>query len=402
MIKGYKYRLDPTQEQIIQMEKTFGCCRYVYNWSLDLKIKIYQSEKRSLTAVDLCKQLTLLKKDENHLWLNEVSNECLQQSIRCMDSAFTKFFREHTGFPRFKSKHRDKNVFKNINSVRFDFENNRIKIPVIGWIKFFSNRIFEGKTGTVTISKSSTGKFYASILVDDGIPLPNKFVIDSDTTVGVDVGIKDFAVLSNGQVFGNPKYLESSQKRLGCLQRRVSRKKKGSNRYKKAKYNFAICHERIRNRRQDFLHKVSKRIISENQTIIIEDLNVSGMLKNHCLSKGIASASWGEFFRMLQYKSDWLGTNFIRIGRFEPSSKMCGCGYIHRDLKLSDRIWTCPECGSVNDRDLLAANNIKKFGLEKQNLLTQDNINKTPVVNWEGDVELSALAGAVKRQNILV
>lgn len=182
----------------------------------------------------------------------------------------------------------------------------------------------------------------------------------------------------------------------------MSRKKKGSNRWKKAKHDVAVCHERIRNRRQNFLHKVSKKIVSENQTIIIEDLNVGGMLKNHCLSKGIASASWNEFFKMLQYKSDWRGVNLIRIGRFEPSSKMCGCGYIHRNLKLSDRVWTCPECGAVNDRDLLAANNIKKFGLEKQNLLTQENINKTPVVNREGDVELSAVAGAVKRQNVLV
>lgn len=402
MIKGYKYRLDPTPEQIVQMEKTFGCCRYVYNWALDLKIKTYQGEKRSLSAVDLCKQLTLLKKDDNHLWLNEVSNECLQQSIRCMDSAFTKFFREHTGFPKFKSKHRNKNVFKNVNSVKFDFENNRVKIPIIGWIKFFANRSFEGKIGTITISKSSTGKFYASVLIDDGIPNPDKFVIDSDTTVGIDVGIKDFAVLSNGQVFSNPKYFESAQKRLGCLQRRFSRKHKGSNRWKKAKHDVAVCHERIRNRRQDFLHKVSKKIVSENQTIIIEDLNVGGMLKNHCLAKGIASASWSEFFRMLQYKSDWRGVNLIRIGRFEPSSKMCGCGYIHRDLKLSDRVWTCPECGSVNDRDLLAANNIKRFGLEKKNLLTQENINKTPVVNREGGVELSAVAGTVKRQNVLV
>lgn len=182
----------------------------------------------------------------------------------------------------------------------------------------------------------------------------------------------------------------------------MSRKQKGSNRYKRAKHNVAACHERIRNRRQDFLHKVSKKIVSENQTIIIEDLNVEGMLKNHCLAKSIASASWSEFFRMLQYKSDWRGVNLVRIGRFEPSSKMCGCGYIHRDLKLSDRIWTCPECGAVNDRDLLAACNIKKFGLEKQNLLTQENINKSPVVNRVGDVESSALAGAVKRQIISV
>ena len=402
MIKSFKYRLNPSKSQILQIEKTFGCCRYVYNWALNLKIKTYQDEKRSLTAIDLCKQLTLLKKDENHLWLNEVSNECLQLSIRCMDSAFTKFFREHTGFPKFKSKHHSKSSFKNINSVRIDFDNSRIKLPIVGWVNFYKNRSFEGKIGTVTVSKSTTGKYYVSVLVEGGNPLPEKFPIISTTSVGIDVGLKDFAVLSNGQVFQNPKYLEKSSKRLSCLQRRLSRKKKGSNRYKRAKLTVAICHERIINRRSDFLHKVSKKIISENQTVIIEDLNVEGMLKNHCLAKGISSAAWSEFFRMLQYKSDWSGVNLIRIGRFEPSSKMCSCGYIYKDLKLSDRIWICPNCGSKNDRDLLAAQNIKKFGLEKQNLLTQENINKTPVVNRGGDVELPAVAGAVKRQNVLV
>lgn len=402
MIKSFKYRLNPSKSQILQIEKTFGCCRYVYNWALNLKIKTYQSEKRSLTAIDLCKQLTLLKKDENHLWLNEVSNECLQLSIRCMDSAFTKFFREHTRFPKFKSKHHNKSSFKNINSVRIDFDNSRIKLPIVGWVNFYKNRSFEGKIGTVTVSKSTTGKYYVSILVEDGNPLQEKFPIISTTSVGIDVGLKDFAVLSNGQVFQNPKYLEKSSKRLSCLQRRLSRKKKGSNRYKRAKLTVAICHERIRNRRSDFLHKVSKKIISENQTVIIEDLSVEGMLKNHCLAKGISSVAWSDFFRMLQYKSEWNGVNLIRVGQFEPSSKMCSCGHIYKDLKLSDRVWICPNCGSKNDRDLLAAQNIKKFGLEKQNLLSQENINKTPVVNREGDVELSAVAETVKRQNVLV
>lgn len=150
------------------MEKTFGCCRYIYNWALDLKIKAYQESKKSLSAVDLCKELTLLKQKEDHLWLKEVSNESLQQSIRCLDSAFTKFFREHTGFPKFKSKHRDKSTFKNINSVKIDFENNKIKIPILGWVKFYKNRSFEGKIGTITVSKSSTGKYYVSVLVEDG------------------------------------------------------------------------------------------------------------------------------------------------------------------------------------------------------------------------------------------
>lgn len=401
MIKSFKYRLNPTKSQIVQMEKTFGSCRYIYNWALDLKIKVYQESKKSLSAVDLCKKLTLLKQKEDHFWLKEVSSESLQQSIRCLDSAFTKFFREHTGFPKFKSKHRDKPTFKNINSVKIDFENSKIKIPILGWVNFYKNRSFEGKIGTVTVSKS-IGKYYVSILIEDGNSLPEKNPITPSTSVGIDVGLKDFAVLSNGQVFQNPKYLEKSSKRLACLQRRLSRKKKGSNRYKKAKLTVAICHERIRNRRQDFLHKVSKRIISENQTVIIEDLNVEGMLKNHCLAKGISSVAWNTFFRMLQYKAGWNGVNFIRIGRFEPSSKMCSCGYINKDLKLSDRKWICPCCGSENDRDLLAAQNIKRFGLEKQNLLTQENINKTPVVNREGDVELSAVAGAVKRQIILI
>lgn len=304
MIKSFKYRLNPTKSQIIQMEKTFGCCRYIYNWALDLKIKAYQESKKSLSAVDLCKELTLLKQKEDYFWLKEVSNESLQQSIRCLDSAFTKFFREHTGFPKFKSKHRDKSTFKNINSVKIDFENSKIKIPILGWVKFYKNRSFEGKIGTITISKSSTGKYYVSVLVEDGNSLPEKNPIMYSTSVGIDVGLKDFAVLSNGQVFQNPKYLEKSSKRLACLQRRLSRKKKGSNRYKKAKLAIAICHERIKNRRQDFLHKVSKRIISENQTVIIEDLNVEGMLKNHCLAKGISSVSWNEFFRMLQYKAE--------------------------------------------------------------------------------------------------
>lgn len=399
MIKSFKYRLNPTKSQIVQMEKTFGSCRYIYNWALDLKIKVYQESKKSLSAVDLCKKLTLLKQKEDHFWLKEVSSESLQQSIRCLDSAFTKFFREHTGFPKFKSKHRDKPTFKNINSVKIDFENSKIKIPILGWVNFYKNRSFEGKIGTVTVSKS-IGKYYVSILIEDGNSLPEKNPITPSTSVGIDVGLKDFAVLSNGQVFQNPKYLEKSSKRLACLQRRLSRKKKGSNRYKKAKLTVAICHERIRNRRQDFLHKVSKRIISENQTVIIEDLNVEGMLKNHCLAKGISSVAWNTFFRMLQYKSEWNGVNLIRIGRFEPSSKMCSCGYIYKDLKLSDRIWICPNCGSKNDRDLLAANNIKRFGLEKQNLLTQENIS--PVVNRAEDAELPTLVGTVKRQIILI
>ena len=207
------------------------------------------------------------------------------------------------------------------------------------------------------------------------------------------------AILWKAQENGN---LEKSSSRLKCLQRRLTRKQKGSRRREKARLAVAKAYEHISNQRHNFLHHIVNNILGENQTVVIEDLNVEGMMKNYRLANSIASCSWSEFFRILSYKSDWKGVNLIRIGRFEPSSKMCECGYIHRDLKLSDRIWTCPSCGTVNDRDLLAARNIKKFGLEKQNLLTQENINKTPVVNREGDVELSAVVGAVKRQNVLV
>lgn len=371
MLKSYKYRLNPTSEQISLMEKTFGSVRFIYNWALQTKIEAYQNNKTSLTAIDLCKKLTKLKRQEEYAWLNEVSNECLQQSIRNMDQAFVKFFREKKGFPKFKSKKRSRNSFKNILNVYVDFDGSRIKLPKLGWVKFYSNQTFKGKMGTVTVSKSPTNKYYVSILVDNGIMVPDKYPINPDTAVGIDVGIKTFATLSDGSSFKNPKYLEKSSARLKCLQRRLSRKEKGSKRRERAKLAVAKAYERISNQRSNFLHHVVNNILGENQTVVIEDLNVEGMMKNHKLANSIASVSWSEFFRILSYKSEWKGVNLIRIGRFEPSSKMCECGYIHRDLKLSDRVWTCPFCGSVNDRDLLAARNIKKFGLEKQNLLTR-------------------------------
>lgn len=393
MIKAYKYRLRPNGEQRIFFEKSFDCARYVYNWALSKRIEAYQQRKERLSCVDLCKMLTNLKKEEDKLWLNEVSAECLQQSIRNMDSAFTHFFREKKGFPKYKSKKNDRKSYKAILNVHIDFETSRIKLPKIGWVKFSKNRTFEGKIGTVTVSKTATGKYYVSVLMDDGKELPGKPGIEYATTVGIDVGIKDFAVLSNGQVFENPKYLERAEIRLKTLQRRFSRKQKDSKRRERQRLQLAKAYEKMRNCRTNFIHQVTSRIVRENQTIIIEDLNVGGMLKNHNLSKHIASASWSEFFRQLQYKCEWYGKNLIKIGRFEPSSKMCTCGYVNHDLKLSQREWTCPNCGQHNDRDLLAAINIKRFGLQSQNL-----IGYSPVADGVGDVEWSALAGTVKRQ----
>jgi putative transposase len=397
MIKAYKYRLYPTAEQATFFEKSFGCCRYVYNWALQRRIETYQNSGERLSYVSIAKELTSLKKQDETEWLSEVSNQSLQSSIRNMDAAFTRFFREKKGFPKFKSKKRNGKSFQFVQQVYVDFESKRIQMPKVGKVKFACDRTFVGKIGTCTVSKSPTNKYYISITVDDGKPIPEKPMIDFKTSVGVDVGIKDFAVLSNGQVFENPKFLEKAEKRLKVLQRRLAKKQKGSKRRERAKLAVAKQHERIRNKRTNFIHQATSKIVRENQTIVIEDLNVDGMLKNHCLAKSISSVAWSEFFRQLQYKCDWYGKNLVRIGRFEPSSKMCLCGSVYKELKLSQRRWVCPSCGRDNDRDLLAAVNILRFGLQEQNLI---NNNKSPYVVGVEDVEWSALADAMKRQSI--
>lgn len=394
MIKAYKYRLNPNEEQRVFFEKSFGCVRFIYNWGLNLRNEAYQKDGTRIGWVEICKQMTNLKKQEETSWLNEVANQSLQSSIRNMDSAFTRFFREKKGFPKFKSK-KGKQSFQFVQYVQIDFIKHKVKLPKIGWVNFYKNQEFSGKIGTVTISKSSTGKYYMSILVEDGQNLPNKTPINHKTSVGIDVGIKDFAVLSNGQVFQNAQHLEKAEKRLRELQRRLAKKEKGSNRRAKARLAVAKAHEKVRNCRSDYIHKVTSKIIRENQTVIIEDLNVEGMIKNHNLAKHIASVSWSEFFRQLQYKAEWNGVNLIRIGRFEPSSKMCLCGAINKDLKLSQREWDCPNCGRHNDRDLLAAINIKRFGLQEQNL-----IGISPAGCGVEGVEWSALADTVKRQYV--
>lgn len=397
MIKAYRYRLNPTESQRIFFEKSFGCTRFVYNWALNMRIEAYQKDKTRIGWVDICKRMTELKKQEDTVWLNEVSNMSLQSSIRNMDAAFTRFFREKKGFPKFKSKKEPRKSFQFVQQVSIDFGCNRIKFPKVGWVKFFKNRTFEGKIGTVTVSKNASGRYYVSVLVDDGKELPAKAPIKYDTAVGIDVGIKDFAVLSNGQVYANPKYLEKSEQRLKVLQRRFAKKQKGSNRRERARIQLAKQYERVRNCRTNFIHQVTSRIVRENQTIIIEDLNIQGMVKNHNLAKSISSASWHEFFRQLEYKCEWQGKKLIKIGRFEPSSKMCTCGYVNKELKLSQREWTCPNCGQINDRDLHAAINIKRFGLQEQNL-----IGYSPAVRGVEGAEWSALAGTVKRQYITV
>lgn len=369
MLKAYKFRLNPTKDQKTLIEKHIGSCRFVYNWALAEKIETYEQTGKSISQFDLNKKITTLKEEKT--WLTEVNSQSLQGMTRNLESAFTKFFREKTGFPNFKSKKNPIQSFPIPQHYTVDFENNTLKLPKIGVVKAILHRKFEGSLKVATLSKSCTGKYYISILVDDGTVIPEKQEFITETTIGIDVGIKDFAVLSNGEKLENPKYLKASIKKLKALQRQVSRKVKGSNNRRKAINKLAKLHEKITNQRNDFQNKLSFKLISENQAIALETLNVDGMIKNHHLAQSISDASWSSFVTKLQYKAEWSGKTILRIGRFQPSSKVCNnCGYYNKDLTLKIREWTCPDCNAFHDRDVNAAINIKKFALIDQNLIT--------------------------------
>ena len=364
MLKAYNYRLYPTPTQAPLLNKSFGSCRWVYNWALAKKIEHYRQEGKALNCFALMKLLPELKQEFE--WLGEVASQSLQQELSHLDAAFQAFFKKTGGFPKFKSKHRSRKSFSCPQACKVDFETGTLSIPKVKGIKAVFSRTFEGKVKTVTVSQSRSGRYFASVLVDDGKELPKKTLIAAQTAVGIDVGIKHFATLSSGEKIDNPKHLAKSEARLKVLHRRQSRKVKGSNNRHKARLRVARLHEHVANQRKDFLHKTSTKIVRENQTVIVEDLNVKGMLRNHCLAKAISACAWSEFKELLRYKCEWHGHNFVEIGRFEPSSKTCSCGVVNATLRLSDREWECSSCGVLHDRDILASQNIKRFGLMKQ------------------------------------
>jgi putative transposase len=373
MLKAYKYRLNPNIEQRVALSKNFGCVRWVYNWALSRKIEAYQKENRSLSCFDLSKELPKLKSAEETKWLAEADSQALVMSLRNLDNAFTRFFREKKGFPKFKSKKCRRQSFQIPQRVKVDFETRKIILPKIGAVRAKLHRKFDGIIKTVTISKTPSGKYFASVLVEtDEKPLP-KPEIRYETTIGIDLGLTHFAILSNGEKIENPKHLQKSLNRLKFLQRKLSRKKAGSKRRDKARIRVAKLYEKITNQRNDFLHKLSIRLIRENQTIALETLNVQGMMQNHRLAQSIGSASWSRFVEFLRYKAEWYGRNIVFIGRFEPSSKLCSvCGYHNGELTLTDRTWTCPSCQTEHDRDVNAATNIRKFALQSQNLVGRE------------------------------
>jgi putative transposase len=368
MMKAYRFRLYPTVEQSNKLDQHIGSCRFVYNWALEKKIKTYEQTKKSISRFDLNKLMPALKTENP--WLADVNSQSLQGMTKQVESAFTRFFREKKGFPKFKSKKNPVQAFPVPQHYNVNFEANAMRLPKIGEIKAKLHRNFTGELKTATVSKTCTGEYFISILVENNEELPVKQTFSESTTIGIDVGIKDFAVLSTGEKIENPKYLKNSLKRLKVLQKRVSRKQKGSKNRAKAKQRLAVLHEKITNQRNDFQNKLSFKLISENQAIALETLNVKGMQKNHHLAQAIGDSAWSSFVTKLEYKAEWYGKTILRIGRFEPSSKLCNvCGFHNSELTLKDREWTCPECKTEHDRDINAAINIKKFALIDQNLI---------------------------------
>jgi putative transposase len=368
MLKAYKYRLYPNKEQKEKFSQHFGAVRFIFNWALEQRIKSYQAGGKSLSRFILNKMIPELKIENK--WLKNSNSQSLQGATLNLDNAFTKFFREKKGFPKFKSRKNPVQSFNIPQHYIINFENNTIKLPKIGLVKIKLHRKFEGKLKTATISMKSTGKYFISILVDDGIPLPEKQPFNIETTIGIDVGIKDYAITSNGDKTPNPKYLKNSMIRMGVLQKRLSRKQKGSSNRNKQRIKVAILHEKITNQRNDFQHKLSIKLISENQAIALETLKVSNMVKNHHLAQAISDASWGSLVAKLEYKAKWYGKTILRIGQFEPSTKICNiCGYHNGKITLADREWECPSCKTIHDRDINAAINIKKIALQSQNLI---------------------------------
>lgn len=366
MLKAYKYRIYPNDLQIKQLSNIFGSVRFVYNLGLETKIQAYISNKVNLTCFDLNKQVTDLKKEL--LWLNDSPAQALQMSINNLDNAYTKFFKG-SGFPKFKNKY-SKQSFKLPQMTKIDFTNGKVFIPKLRWIDCVFDRQFNGLIKTMTISKTVTNKYFVSILVDNKKDIPSKSkVLDNDKCVGIDLGIKDLAILSDGTKFENHNYFNKLQNKLRIEQRKLSRCIKDSKNRDKQKLKVALIHEKIKNQRIDYLHKITTSIVKKYDTIILEDLNVKSLIENNSksMSKAISNVSWAEIKRQFEYKSMWYGKNLLFIGRFEPSSKTCSnCGTIKSDLKLNHREWTCSKCKITHDRDINAAINIKTFGIRNK------------------------------------
>ena len=359
--RAYRFRFYPTPEQELILARTFGCARFAYNYMLRLRTDAWIQRQERIGYHETSAALTALKKQPEYAWLNEVSSVPVQQALRHLQTAFNNFFAKRARYPQFKRK--DGPQAAEYTTSAFKWDGRSLKLAkmseplAVRWSRQIPKA---AKVTTVTVSKDAAGRYFVSLLCDDVVA--KKPAVDGK--IGIDLGLTHFAILSTGEKIVAPTTFRKNEAKLAKLQRRLAKKTKGSNRRRKAKLKVAKLHAKIADSRRDFLHKLSTRLINENQVIAVESLSVSNMQKNRCLSKSIADASWSEFLRQLEYKAKWYGRELVGIDKWYPSSKRCSdCGYTMPKMPLNVRQWTCPECGSIHDRDVNAARNVLAAGL---------------------------------------
>ncbi|AFZ53051.1 RNA-guided endonuclease InsQ/TnpB family protein [Cyanobacterium aponinum] len=364
MHRAIKVRIYPNKTQAKKLSQVMGCCRWWYNYALNLCVDTYKATGKTLKQVALNKYLPKLKKEEDTAWLGDCYSQCLQSTTLNLTKAFKNFFEGRAKYPRYKSYQGRQSCQypQNVSIV-----DGCLKIPQLGLVKAVIHRIFEGEIKTVTVSKTPTGKYYASILFDTKQTFPE--VTITGKVCGIDLGIKDFAIVHDGRKtskYANPRHIKKHEKNLARKQQKLARKQKGSKNREKARKLVAKVHERISNARQDFLHKLSRKIVNNNQVVVIEQLNIKGMVRNHNLAKAISDVGWGTLINFLDYKLKQKGGLLVEIDRWFPSSKTCShCHYQMSEMPLEIREWTCPSCGSHHDRDENASKNIRAEGIRK-------------------------------------
>ncbi len=367
MLRAYKYRIYPTDEQKVMLAKTFGCCRYVYNWARELKERAYEEDGKIIKKFDM---LAMARHDlrETAPWLTEVSSKAIEFAVGDLYAAYDNFFEKRAKYPKFRKKD-GRQCYHDSGMIHVNFKRGLITIPKIKNIPCVFHRRFDTNKCTikqVCVELLPSGRYRVSVLIDDGSPNPIMAPIDPDKTIGIDTGLDHYVVTSDGLTDEPTHEAKKQARKLKLLNRRLAKKEYGSRQFRTLKHRIARLYEHITNCRHDHIHKLTHYLAYENQatTICVEDLNVDGLRRNKYLSYTFEDVSIGEFYRQLKYKCAWAGKNYIEIDRFAPSSKRCShCGYIYKGLTLEERRWTCPECGSHHDRDLNAAINIKHFGL---------------------------------------
>jgi putative transposase len=352
---GYKFRLYPTDAQARQLRQALGSKRFVYNYFLAKRQKAYAETGKGLSYEDCANALPALKAEL--LWLKQPYSQILQQSLKDLDTAFQRFFKKEAGYPQFKKKGHEEKI-RYPQHFKVDLETEQTFLPKIGWVKTVFHRQMQGTMSSITVSMTASGEFYAAFLCQREVEAP----LYKGDAIGIDLGLSHFLTTSEGEKVANPRHLKQGLKRLKRRQRQLSRKQKGSKSRERARKKLAKAHQKVVNQRKDFLHKLSYRLVNENQVIGLESLNIRGMMHHHRLAQSIGSVGWHEFIRQLEYKGQWYACELVFVPRFYPGSKTCSnCGYRYQDLQLSEREWCCPDCQSVHDRDINAAINMRQY-----------------------------------------